>query len=97
MRDPWKMQCLPKSLLVPPKFPYVTNCSPKPLTCSSIPLPQDIRHCSLVVISRGEVSYLITSAILIQNRVYVYLVLLDFLDNSIEGAIFLVQFDNVCT
>jgi hypothetical protein len=61
MIDPWQMQCAPKSLLVPPKFPYITIRSLKPPTCSPIPLPWDIKHCSLVVMSRGGVSYLITT------------------------------------
>jgi hypothetical protein len=75
---PMKMQCLPKSLLVPPKFSYVTNCSSKPSTCSPIPLPWDIKHCSLVVMLGGGISYLITIAKLMQNWGYVYLVCLIF-------------------
>jgi hypothetical protein len=40
--------------LVPPKFSYIINSSPKPLACSPIPLPRD-----KVVMSGGRVSYLI--------------------------------------
>jgi hypothetical protein len=82
MTDPWQMQYSSKSFLVPPKFSYVINCSPKPPTCSLIPLLWDIKHCNLVVMTRGGVSYLITAAKLMQNWGYVYSVLLDFLDNS---------------
>jgi hypothetical protein len=80
------MQCLPKSLLVPLKFPYVINCSPKPPTCSPIPFPQNIKHYSLVVMSGCGVSYLIRVAKLIQNKGYIYSVLLDFSDDSIVCA-----------
>jgi hypothetical protein len=41
MTDLW----VPKSLLVPPKFLYVTNCSPKPPTCS--PHTSPLRHKTL--------------------------------------------------
>jgi hypothetical protein len=84
MIDPWQIQCTPKSLLVPPKFPYVTNYSPKPPICSPIALPQNIKHCSLVVMSGGGISYLITATklVLMQNKEYIYSVLLDFSDNS---------------
>jgi hypothetical protein len=85
MTNPWQMQCLPKSLLVPPKFPYVTNRSPKLPTYSSILLPWD---CSLVVMSRDGVSYLIIATKLIQNRGYVYSISLDFLDNSNDMFVF---------
>jgi hypothetical protein len=83
MIDPWQMQWLHKSLLVPPKFPYVTNCSPKPPTYSSIPLSSDIKHCILVIMLGGGISYLIMAAKLMQNRGYIYSVLFEFLDNSI--------------
>jgi hypothetical protein len=81
MTNPWQMHSSPKSLLVPPKFFYVTNCSPKPPACSSIPLPRDKKHCSLVVMSKGGISYLITIAKLMQNWGYVYAILFDFLNN----------------
>jgi hypothetical protein len=82
MIDPLQMQCLPKSLLVTSKFPYVINYSPKPPICSPIPLLQDIKYYSLVVMSGGGVSYLITTSKLMQSRGYIYSVLLDFSNNS---------------
>jgi hypothetical protein len=78
----WQMQGSPESLLVPSKFSYETNCSSKPPNCSPIPLYWDKKHCNLVVMSEGEISYLNTVAKLMQNWGYVYLVLLDFTDNS---------------
>ena len=51
MVDLWQMQGSPKSLLVPPKFFYVTNCSPKPPT-------SDKNHYNLVVMLKGGVFYL---------------------------------------
>jgi hypothetical protein len=75
MTDTWQIHRLPKSLLVPPKFSYITNCSPKPL-------PWDKKHCSLVVMSKGGVSYLIIVENLMQNWGYIYSILLDFLDSS---------------
>jgi hypothetical protein len=73
---------LPKSLLVPPKFSYVTNYSPKPPTSSLIPLLWDKNQCSLIVMSKGGVSNLNIIAKLMQNWGYVYSILLDFSDKS---------------
>jgi hypothetical protein len=97
MTDPCQVQRSLNSLLVPPKFSYVINCSPKPPTCSPIPLPWDKNHCSLVVMSEGGVSYLFTVAKLMQNWGYVYSILLNFSDNSNECCLCLPFFASIST
>ena len=69
---PMAIAIFTKSQFVPPKFPYVTNCSSKPLACFPIYLLWDTKHCSLVVMLGGGVSYLIATAKLMQNKGYVH-------------------------